>query len=462
MSTPILSVVVPVYREPLELPRLLAYLAACPRIEECEVIVVDGDEGSSRCPAGVLPVRLVNCPPGRGRQLNAGAAHASGEMLLFLHVDTLPPRRFVSLIKEALANAPAGAFDLSIRSSNPIVRLISASGMVRSRVTRIPYGDQAHFFRTLSFADVEGYPETPIMEDVVIMDRFKAAGASIAIVGAAARTSDRRWRRGGAVRTTLRNRRLMMAFRAGISAHKLTGRYPPQATIEPAREAIIVFYRALRENGVKTRLASGIGARRALELYEACVTDLQRELARTEVYVAPFIDEANCGIDLFAKKRLPGRLHRRVVPDAGGTPQVGVTLWDRMDDAFRRCFAAGIERAVLVGSDIPELREKTLTEAIRSLRRHDAVLGETRDGGFYLIGFCRHRYRSSLLYAGASEDGANAGTATAKAIEASGHRWAHMPRLGDLDTAADLRALEENPDRLGKHLAKAVSSKPPQ
>lgn len=456
MSTAGLSIIIPVYREPLELPRLLADLATCPRIRECEIIVVDGDGGSSLCPTTILPLRVLGSESGRGRQLNAGAGCATAPRLLFLHVDTRLPRRFVSLIEAALAQAPAGAFDLSIQSNNPIVRLISATGMVRSRLTRIPYGDQAHFFRTDVFGGVGGYPEIPIMEDVAIMDRLKREGAPIRFIGAPAATSDRRWRHSGAVRNTLRNWRLMSAFRAGVSPFSLKHRYPAQAAIEERREAIIVFYRGLRPDGVKTRLARGVGVNRALELYAACVRDLQAELTQAPARVVAFIDEQRVGIDLFARSRVPKKLRSRLLPEPGGTPQIGNSLWERMDDAFQRCFAAGVERVILVGSDVPLLRVGTLARAISALRRHDTVLGPTSDGGFYLIGFTEESYQTEALFAGAYANEGSVARATLTAFDRAGLRTATMLELGDLDTAADLQELEKSSKRAGRHLRRAM------
>lgn len=229
---PELSIVIPVFREAGTLAGCLRSLAASPGIERCEVLVVDGDNGSTGIPVAGLPVTRLVTLPGRGRQLNAGARAASAPALLFLHVDTLLPGDFVRRVTRALTRHPAGAFDLHIVTRHPLVRLVSIVGAMRSRLTRVPYGDQAQFVRKFVFDAVGGFPETPVMEDVGLMDRLKAAGHRITFVRPPAKTSDRRWKAEGAVRATLRNWRLLLAYRAGVPAAELARRYPPHSELK--------------------------------------------------------------------------------------------------------------------------------------------------------------------------------------------------------------------------------------
>lgn len=227
-STPVVSVIVPVYREQTTINNCLTFLSRCRRIGQSEVIVVDGDNGSTlRAVDPKHRIVAVHSPPGRGVQLNRGAAVAGGRVLVFVHVDTRPPLDFIDRIVTAAEHRPAGAFDLQISSPNALVRLIGLVGRLRSRVTRVPYGDQVQFITADLFRSVGGFPPTPIMEDVALMDELKRRRIRISLLRPPARTSDRRWRTEGAIRATVRNWQLMIAYRRGADPHRLVRRYPP-------------------------------------------------------------------------------------------------------------------------------------------------------------------------------------------------------------------------------------------
>jgi rSAM/selenodomain-associated transferase 2 len=427
--TPALSIIIPVYREPLEVGRCLAYLASCPRIRECEIIVAEGDDGASMPPGDILPLRIVRSPAGRGVQLDAGARAARSDALLFLHVDTRPPRAFVAAVRRALASHAAGAFDLHIDSGHPIVRAISVVGMIRSRLTRGPYGDQVQFVRRDAYFSVDGFPHVPIMEDVALMDRMKRAGCSIAILRPPARTSGRRWEREGAVRTTLRNWRLMLAYRAGLSPATLRGRYKTHAELEPPRDYLVVFHRALRSTGVKTRLAADVGHQAAVRVYRAMLADLLSQSSLRAVRTLYFVDAPGRGVDY------PG----------GSYPQSGASLWERMDDAFRRCFQAGARRVVLIGSDIPGIERSLLRSAFARLSRDQLVVGPSVDGGFYLLGYRRDGYDAGDLER-ASRGPERSAATVLEAARSSGRRASSLVALRDVDTLDDLRAVLAGPD----------------
>ncbi len=453
---PRLSIVIPVYREPLALPRCLARLAACAQIGSCEVIVSEADEGASIVPAGILPVRTVRSQAGRGRQLDAGARAARSDVLVFLHVDTSPPGGFVRLVLEATGRASgdapgrrrrpadAGAFDLHIDTSHPVIRAVSMMGLLRSRMTALPYGDQIQFATREAYEAVGGYPHVPIMEDVALMDRLARAGRRIVLLRPPARTSARRWETEGPVRTTLRNWRIMLAYRSGVSPQTLRARYRAQSDIEPDADGLVAFHRALRPGRVKTRLAASVGEDIALQLYRAMLDDLALETrgavaAMRSVRTLWFIDDPAAGYDA-----------------AGGSyPQIGHDLWQRMHDAMRRAFAAGARRVVLVGSDIPALDRAVLRRAFEALRTHEVVVGPSEDGGFYLVG-CVAGAFDEALFAGASRDAERSGSAILRWAERAGHRVATLPRARDVDTATDLQTVLADRSVRARALRRAV------
>lgn len=159
--------------------------------------------------------------------MNEGATLATGDILLFLHVDTRLPKDALGLIRTTMEDNRyvAGAFDLGIESSKPIFRIIERSASLRSRFTRIPFGDQAIFIRKDYFERIGGYREIPVMEDVEIMDRIKKQGGRICIIPRRVSTASRRWEQEGIVRCTLRNWMLQMLYFLGISPHKLSQFY---------------------------------------------------------------------------------------------------------------------------------------------------------------------------------------------------------------------------------------------
>ena len=183
-------------------------------------------------PATIAAIRRrdvikIVAPRGRGPQMNRGAAAASGRALLFLHADTRLPPDGLASVAAALSNRHivGGAFHLAIASPNPLFRLIETTANLRTRLTRIPYGDQALFFEHRFFDRIGGFSEIPIMEDVELMRRVKRGGHRIRILPGRVSTSARRWRREGILSCTLRNWLLVTRFLLGTPPHRLTRHY---------------------------------------------------------------------------------------------------------------------------------------------------------------------------------------------------------------------------------------------
>lgn len=218
-----LSIIVPVLHEADIINDLISHLGNLESVKKSELIIVDGSAtGDTILAVMDKTVRCLSSPPGRARQMNTGAAAAFGDILLFLHADTYLPPDALSLIDQCMAASPyiGGAFNLSIRSHQLSYRLIASVASLRSRITRIPYGDQAIFIDRKIFQRLGGYPEIPIMEDVALMRRIKKEG-SIAIIPRCVVTSPRRWKQEGILFTTIRNWSLLMAYYLGVSPKKL-------------------------------------------------------------------------------------------------------------------------------------------------------------------------------------------------------------------------------------------------
>ena len=226
---PTFSVVIPVYNEADRINSLIGHIRSMAPPDRAEIIVVDGSPDQETAKAVFHPgIRVIGTAPGRGGQMNAGANTAQSPVLLFLHADTrLPPDGF-RLIEETLNNnrIVGGAFDLTIDSPRPVFRIIEKVASYRSRMTGIPYGDQAIFIRRDYFSSLGGYKNIPFLEDVDLMRRIRKRGDLILILSSPVLTSARRWEQEGVVRGTVRNWLVVLLFYAGLSPQRLARLYP--------------------------------------------------------------------------------------------------------------------------------------------------------------------------------------------------------------------------------------------
>jgi len=224
------SVIVPVLNEAGTIGVLLNHLRSLDTTEKTEIIIVDGDPDCTTTHAITdSNVTTLSSKGGRARQMNAGAAVASGEILIFLHADTELPTNALGIISTVMGQGRyiGGAFDLGIKSDRFAYRLIAKAASLRTRVTRIPYGDQAIFMRRDFFCNIGGYRDIPIMEDVEIMQRVKKLGERIYLIRDRVQTSPRRWEREGILYCTVRNWLLSSLFYMGVSPEKLSRMYAP-------------------------------------------------------------------------------------------------------------------------------------------------------------------------------------------------------------------------------------------
>jgi rSAM/selenodomain-associated transferase 2 len=227
-AKPRISVVMPVLDEAARIGKRLSELA---RLEFHEVIVVDGgSRDDTRAIALRFPrVLLVDSPRGRARQMNAGARRATGDVLLFLHADVSLPADAASHIQLALAlpGTAAGAFHTWTVADevdrrpwwNPLLRLAD----LRSRYSRLPYGDQAIFLRREIFWSVGGFPELALMEDLVLSKTLRQRGV-IRTVPARVTIAGRRFLDRPVYYTLLVNV-FPLLFRLGVPASTLAAWY---------------------------------------------------------------------------------------------------------------------------------------------------------------------------------------------------------------------------------------------
>ncbi len=217
-----ISIIIPTLNEAHNLPALQPLLGI---VREC--IVVDGGstDDTSKV-ARSLGFQVEECAEGRGPQLNLGAACASAPLLLFLHADTQLPPDFPHAVTNCMANPAAmvGAFRLKVEGGGIVMRAIVRGANLRARFLQLPYGDQALFLRKEVFTELGGFPELPIMEDYVFVRKAKKRGKVVTLPQEVT-TSGRRWQRLGAIRTTLVNQLVILAYHLGVPAEKLVSFY---------------------------------------------------------------------------------------------------------------------------------------------------------------------------------------------------------------------------------------------
>ena len=258
-----ISIVIPTLNESAYLADTLRFIFDAVS-NPIEVIVVDGGSVDNTIEIATgFGVQVLLCKGGRSAQMNAGAAIATGGVLMFLHGDTRVPMGFdrwvewwvdppksplvrgtmrirgtvgeecnfkshsshtnhvPPLPRGARGDLPiAAAFNLKINSDRLGLRLVEWGVRVRSKFFNLPYGDQALFLKTSTFRELGGFPELPIMEDFVFVRSLLKHG-KITIVPAAVTTSARRWEQQGIVKTTIINQIMILGYYLGISPNRL-------------------------------------------------------------------------------------------------------------------------------------------------------------------------------------------------------------------------------------------------
>jgi len=224
-----LSIVIPVLDEAIGIEAALRALSPL-RGRGVEVIVVDGGSRDGT-PALAAPLadRVLTAPRGRASQMNAGAAAATGDVLLFLHVDTQLPADADRLVVQGLARTGRasdriwGRFDLQFDRGRRL-KLVALMMNLRSRLTGIATGDQAMFVTRDAFTRAGGFPAIALMEDVALSARLNRVGRPLCL-RARVTTSGRRWRRRGTLRTILLMWSLRLRYFLGADPARLARVY---------------------------------------------------------------------------------------------------------------------------------------------------------------------------------------------------------------------------------------------
>ena len=230
-----ISIVIPTLNEAAHLGATLNRIDA--QSGPFEVLLVDGHSDDATVQqARDRGATVLQTARGRARQLNCGAEAATGDILLFLHADTLLPLNGLSLIRKSLSapSATAGTFRLEFDRPSPLLRLYA--WCTRWPWIRICFGDRGLFVEQSAFEAVGGYPEWPLFEDLELAARLHAHGG-FHFLSAAVTTSARRFERCGPVRQQARNLYLWLHYMAGTDPGRVAALYQYPSTAADDEEA---------------------------------------------------------------------------------------------------------------------------------------------------------------------------------------------------------------------------------
>jgi rSAM/selenodomain-associated transferase 2 len=194
--------------------------------QPCEIIVVDGGSTDATCGLAGTADLLLNGPRGRALQMNLGAAHATGDVLLFLHADCSLEMGALREAERLLSrhNVVAGCFRMCVGAHGRLYRLIGGCATARVRLTGLVYGDQGLFLRRDLFEQLGGFPPLRFMEDLFFSRKLRGLGR-IAVARRRIYVSPRRWQQAGLIRQTLRNWALTALAAGGVHPDRLAAFY---------------------------------------------------------------------------------------------------------------------------------------------------------------------------------------------------------------------------------------------
>jgi len=197
----------------------------------------------------------------------------------------------------------------------------------------------------------------------------------------------------------------------------------------PDTSSVLLFVKSLERGKVKSRLAARLGEELTLDLYRSFVLDTVEALTSADASLRIYYYPADSG------ENVANWIGKGFV----FAPQRGEDLGERMRNAFADSFSEGLERALLIGSDIPDLNIAVIGDAFSSLENSDAVVGPASDGGYYLIGFRKSSFLPEVFH-GINWGSNSVFRETMKLLSVSGYHVRVLDERHDIDTIDDLRA----------------------
>lgn len=220
-----LSVIIPALNEADNIEATLRPLQPWRRSGHELILVDGGSQDGTRAIAAPLVDIVLTSAPGRARQMNAGANAAGGEVLLFLHADSVLPPGADTMVLQALEQRRWGRFDVRLSGRHGLLRVIERMMNWRSCLTGVVTGDQALFLEHALFDEVGGFPDLSLMEDIALSKRLRHQQGWPACIHRPLVTSSRRWEEYGILRTILLMWQLRLAYFLGVPPQRLARYY---------------------------------------------------------------------------------------------------------------------------------------------------------------------------------------------------------------------------------------------
>lgn len=424
----IFSVVIPALNEGTNIRECVSHVRHLdPGVE---VIVADGGSTDGTVQAA-REAGAVTCSArrGRGTQMNAGAALASGDIVLFLHADTRLPSNAFAVLAGFFRDehVQVGTFRVTYAPNHPAMALYSL--LARHDTVFSSFGDQCLVVRKQFLTSLGGFPDWPLFEDVHFL-RIARGKTRIYKFPATVTTSSRRLQQNGVLRQLARDVWYIIQYLRGVPPEELAAKY--DGWHKHPEMSLIIFARFPLPGKVKTRLAGDIGDGPASEFYKLCAEHVFRESDRLSARVQRYL--------FYSDPEDAEEMQHWGGPRFNYVAQAGSDLGRRLENAFGTVFEHGAQKAIVLATDVPGLSAEVVDEAFRALDSSDVVLGPCPDGGYYLLGM-KKLYKE--LFANISWSTDQVLNETAEAMRKLGLTVRRLPALADIDTGEDLRRWHE-------------------
>jgi len=216
----VVTIIIPIYNEEKNLLEKIGQFRNLSK--SAELIFVDGKSSDNSCSIAVAYGKILHSKAGRAAQMNSGVTQARGDILLFLHADNIILTDTLETIERKITEDGyiGGCLTQRIDNNALIYRLIEWQGNTRARLTREFYGDQGIFVKKNTFLRMGGFPEVPIMEDVLFSRRLRTIGKTV-VLSDKITVSARRWEKNGIIKTALIFNLIIILFWLKAPLHKI-------------------------------------------------------------------------------------------------------------------------------------------------------------------------------------------------------------------------------------------------
>lgn len=367
------SFIIPTLNEALYLENTLQSLS---EFDNYEIIISDGGSKDDTLKiAKRFNAKIVSSQAGRGIQLNNGIKSSSGEILCFLHADTFLPENASKVVEEYFQNGTnmICRFKLGFDVEHSLLNGYKLFSKYDTMFTR--FGDMFIAARRDFVYEIGAFPNWKIFEDVAFLNNASKK-SKIFVLDGEVISSARTFTKHGLISQQLFNFSSFVKYIVGVRQFIENAKYYNRK-MKGIDASIILFVKYPEDGKVKTRLAETIGNKKAVRIYSLLAKNVVENIQRLKsTYKYIFYSEES------EKEKIKNWIKGSFFYAS----QKGNGLGERMSNAFRVVFGHGAKKALIVGTDIPDLSTEIIEEAIRKLDQYDVVIGPSPDGGYYLLG----------------------------------------------------------------------------